>query len=204
LSAQEVAKYHVPLEGCPTELVIAVPIEFSHANTADSQQRRAAILEGLHANRARTARYSEIFLADWSSDTGFPHISVASLGSLLQSQGKISEEEWLNIREEVLESTVESRKALIESVAPKYIAGSKFDISAMRGEFAASFEETHTTIVTLSSGSGVVEGRHIEFISAVKLAYVHRCIAYVQVAVDAGHSDALRVLNGMIAKISIR
>jgi len=203
LSAQGTVQYSVPLEGCPTELKVAVPIEFSRASTAAAQQRRTAILDGLHANRARTAKYGEIFLTNWSSETNFPYISVASLGSLMKFQGQISEEDWLNVRSEFLESTEASRKAFFESLAPKYIAGSKFDIDSIRSEFPAVFEETDTTIVLLVSGSSVVEARRIEFISATKIVYANKCIANVQVVVDSDSLDGLRVLDGFIAKISI-
>jgi len=66
------------------------------------------------------------------------------------------------------------------------------------------FEEGDTTIVMVGSSTSVVEGQTLEVLTAAKLAYVHKCIATVQVAVDADAPNALGALNRYMSQVAIK
>ena len=202
--AQDISHYGVPLLGCPSQIKLSIPKEFSKADTAVEQKQRTKILDTLHANKARKARYSEIFLANWGSENGLPYISVSSLGTLIRSQGTISQSDWRKIRDEFLKSTTVSRQKLIEKQIQRYNAGSAVNAHTVRAEMPTLFEEGDTTIVMVGSSTSVVEGRTLEVLTAAKLAYVHKCIATVQVAVDADAPNALGVLSRYMSQVAIK
>ena len=84
--AGQTSAYPVRLEGCPSKLHIRIPAQFTRARGPVEVARRDAILDRLHSNPGRKARYSDVFLSDWKAEPGFPQISVASLGSVTQRQ----------------------------------------------------------------------------------------------------------------------
>jgi len=202
--AQELLTYAVPLEGCPSQIRLTIPREFSQADTPAKLKQRTTILDALHANKARKARYSEIFLANWASENGLPYISVSSLGSLIRSQGRISVSDWREIRSEFLKSTAASRQSIIEKQITRYNAGSAVNANTIRGQIPTLFEEGDTAIVIVGSSTSVVGARTLEVVSVAKLAYVHKCIASVQIALDASAPNALKTLDRYMSQVIIK
>lgn len=141
---------------------------------------------------------------NWASENGLPHISVSSLGSLIQFQGRISENDWRKIRSEFLKSTAVSRQSIIEKQISQYKAGSTKDINSIHAEIPDLFTEGDTTIVAVGSSASVVEGHQVEFLSATKLTYVHKCVASVQISIDANAPDALRTFNSYMSHLNIK
>ncbi len=203
-AAQELSTYAVRLEGCPSKIRLTIPREFSQADTAEKQKRRTAILDTIHANKARKARYSEIFLGNWASEDVFPYISVSSLGSLIRSQGSVSINDWRKIRGEFLKSTTASRQSMIEKQIQRYDAGRAVNATTIRAELPTLFEEGDRSIVIVGSSTYLVEDRALEVVWVAKLAYVHKCIAFIQIALDASAPNALKILDRQMSQVTIK
>lgn len=197
------ATYPVWLEGCPSELRLRVPSLFSRAAGADAIAFRSAILTQLHLNPGRKARYSEVLLTDWSEGTPFPQISVASLGSVIPRQGRITETEWLRLKREMLSASAAQRDQWVSEGLKKLAPGRPTEIEDIKGRISKLSEEKPNSIALFGTSTAVVSGRAMQLHSVSKLIYIRQCLAQVMTSVDATRPRALDELTRFASLIDV-
>ncbi len=195
--------YSVRIEGCPTLLQLHVPEEFSRAAGPAQLKRRDDILNRLHSNPGRKARHAEVLLADWNTTTGFPQISIASLGTLIQKQGSITEKDWNRLKSELLHSSMRQRQQWMNAHLQKLEPHSKPEVEKLRGRINDVSTGASNSITAFATSSAVIHGQPVKYESAATVIYSRRCVAYVVTAVDAEEPDALDRLLAIVAKIRV-
>ena len=194
--------YQATVEGCPATLVLTVPSEFQPAQTAAALATKARILDTLHANPARRARYSEVFLMDWDDPKGFPQLTVASLGSLIAHQGNISQEEWASIKSEFTSSTAEQRARILDQYLARSSSGASFPV--LKAQIDRLYPDTDDSFIIVGFGTGTVHSDEVAFLSAARVTYTQQCVAYTTIAVDADSPNALLELNRLMSQMSVK
>lgn len=194
----------ISIEGCPSQLSLTVPDEFTTAVTSEQRAQRSAVIEGLHRNPGRKARYSEVLFADWEAEARFPQILVASLGSTLQSQGRYSQAQW----QELKRTAVTSSKAQQEEWARRGLArlkpGMPANLTQVEGKVTRLREGGENDFTAFMDSTATVDGKPIRFYSAAKFNYAKQCLAYVTVSVEASDAVALERLVRFAEQISVR
>lgn len=201
--AGQASSYPVRLEGCPSEVHLQIPSQFSRARGPEEVARRDAILDRLHSNPGRKARYSDVFLSDWKADSGFPQISVASLGSVIQRQGQITDAEWQRIKKEIMGASQAQRERWVAQHIEKLKPGLPAEIRLLKSKVAAATEEKPNSIVALGTFTAVVSGRTFEYHSAAKFIYSKRCVVYLITAVDASRPRAVEELTQFVSLVEV-
>jgi hypothetical protein len=186
------SQYVVPLEGCPSKITLTIPREFVHASTPEARERRESIIARVHQNPYRKARYTEVFMADWDSPSGLPHIALASLGSLLKLQGRISPSEWNSIKREFLNLSEARREQLFREYAERVKKGGSPELNTLRTQLSGLFEETDNSLVILSTSTATIDSVEARFLSAAKMFYIRRCVAYIALSVLNRTAQKLR------------
>ena len=194
----------INIEGCPSQLSLTVPSEFSSAVTAEQRAQRSVLIEGLHRNPGRKARYSDVLFTDWDAETRFPQILVASLGSTLQSQGRYTQTQW----QEIKRTAVTSSKAQQEEWARRGLArlkpGMPANLKQVEGRVTRLAEGGANDFVAFMDSTATVDGKSVRLYSAAKFNYANQCLAYVTVSVDASDAGALERLVRFAERISVR
>ncbi len=196
-------RYLVSIEGCPSPLVLTVPVEFQPAQAPGAQETRTRILERLHTNPARVARYSDVYLIDWEEPTGFPQLTIASLGSLIQHQGRISTADWSSIKSEFLRLTEDQRAGLLEKSIARLETGSLPDSEVLNAQIEQLYRDSDDSLVMVALGKGETLDGEVDYLSAFRLTYVRQCIAYTTIAVNISAPDAIPMLNRFMTQLKV-
>ena len=193
----------VRMEGCPSDLRLVLPAKFSRANSPEQKARRNAILERLHSNPGRRARYADVFLTDWNSELAFPQISVASLGSFISRQGKISEIEWQQIKTDFVRATQAQHYQWMAQGIAKLKPGRSADIKTLESKIASVTADRPNAILALGTTKAVIGNEVVESHTAAKLIYAKRCVAYVIAAVKGSELEPMNELLQVVAAIEV-
>ena len=186
-------EYHkVQIPGCPTSIEIKVPDGFTLPSDAGQRRKKAQILDALHSNSARKARYSELFLKDWTAELNYPHVMIGTLGTVLKAQGHIGPEDWAGIKSEFMKLHANSalREQTLESKVKEYQAGSRAGYEMQHREIVDMFEEDENSLVMLATVRAQVNQTTLNLFSASKFVYVPRCLVQVIIAVSADDPSA--------------
>lgn len=192
---------YVTLEGCPSAIPLQIPAAFTRPSGRKQERLREDVISELHANPHRRMRYSELFMVDWESQYGMPQISVASLGTLIRAQGRISEETWQDIKRGLLTSSEAQREELMRQYRATVDPGNPEELRSLRTKLGSLYEESPNTVVILGQHEFSIRGIPIRSLGAAKVIYTRQCVAYVEVAVDSMDPAALRSLNTFVGQI---
>ncbi len=196
--------YSINVAGCPTKLKLHIPSYFTRPITSSETQDRDNIINKLHGNPGRKARYSEIFLTDWNSKETFPIIMVSSLGSLIKRQGKINIDEWRKLKSYLLKLTESQRKEVLRTGVMRLVENSDITFDFLSTRISSIVDPKENSIVTLAISKATVLERTINTLNAAKMIYNQNCIAYITVAVDAAPKNAFITLTNIISEIDIK
>jgi len=194
---------YVTLEGCPTAIPLQIPAAFTRASNSKQERLRDDVIRGLHANPYRKMRYSELFKIDWERGYGMPTISVASLGTLIHAQGRITEQTWREIKRELLTSSTARLEELMRRGRETIDPGNPPELASIRTRLGSLFEETADSVVILASHELSLEGIPMRVLGAAKVIYTRQCVAYVEVSVDATDPEAMRSLNEYVRHLKV-
>ncbi len=193
----------IRLEGCPSALRLVLPTKFSRAHGPEASARRDEILEGLHANPGRKARYSDVFFVDWKNELAFPQVSVASLGTFISRQGKITEAEWQGVKTELVSASQAQRDRWVAKSIAKFKPNRSNEIAALQSRIASITADRPNSIVAFGTSKAVVGGQLIESHTAAKFIYTKRCLAYVIAAVDGSAPNSFDELIQIASVIDV-
>jgi len=192
---------YVTLEGCPSAIPLQIPAAFTRPSGQKQERLRDDVIRELHANPHTPMRYSELFMIDWESRYGMPQISVASLGTLIRAQGRISEEAWQEIKRGLLTSSEAQREELMRQYRTTVYPGDPDEQRSLRTKLGSLYEEGPDTVVIVGQHEFSIRGVPIRALGAAKVIYTRQCVAYVEVTVDSMDPAALRSLNAYVSQV---
>ena len=194
----------ITIEGCPNQLSLHVPDDFFTAATLEQRAHRSAVIDRLHTNPGRKARYSEVLFIDWNDDSGFPQILVASLGSTRQSQGRLSETQWQELKRMVLTSSKLQQEAWMRQGLSRLRPGMPHDVQQVQGRILRLGDGGPNDLTIFGESQSTVTGKSFRIYTAAKFNYAKQCLAYVTVSVKASDENALVKLVQFAEQISVR
>jgi hypothetical protein len=193
----------ITIERCPSALSLRVPDEFSAAASAEHQAYRDAILNRLHENPGRKARYSEILITDWRLRSDMPQILVASLGTTLEAQGRMSESQWQELKRAALTSSKAQQEHWARQGLARLRPGMHADIQQVEGRVTRLVVGGPNDFTIFMNSTFTAAGSSQQVYTAAKFNYVKRCLAYIAVSVDASDDRALDTLTKIVERISV-
>mgnify|MGYP003584515347 CR=1 FL=1 len=199
--AREVA---VNIEKCPATLTLQVPSEFTAANDEWTRGLRSAVLDGLHANPGRKARYAELLLANWHSRKTLPSIAVGSLGSTFSHQGRFTRKNWEELRRDGLASSQSQMESWMKQGMARLKPGLPSNIEKMEGRVLSLRSGDPDELALFGESTGTVDGAAMRWYTVAKLAYAQMCIAYVLISVDASEPRALERLVEIAEQVRVK
>ena len=196
--------YSIKIVGCPTKLKLKLPGYFVRPVTPSEIQDRDNMIRGLHSNPGRKARYSEIFLTDWSNKETYPIIMVYSLGSLIKRQGKINAGEWYKLKTNFLKMTASQKKEALKTGIERLVESTGIAFDDLNSKISSITTTEDNSIVMLGVSRAIVLGKTVNTYNAAKMIYSNSCISAVTVAVDATPADSIVLLANIVSDIDIK
>lgn len=194
----------ITIEGCPSQLSLTVPTEFTVAATAEQRTHRSAVIDGLHRNPDRKARYSEVLFTKWDVNAGFPQILVASLGSTLKSQGRYTQAQWQELKRTAITSSKAQQEEWARRGLSRLRPGIQADAKNVKGKVIRLGEGGPSDFTMFMDSTATIAGQPVRLYSAAKFNYAKQCLAYVTVSVEASDEDALAKLVWFAEQVVVR
>lgn len=190
----------VDLVGVPSTATMEVPATFSPASSASEEVTEQTILTAAKKNEARPGSYSKVLARDWSTDLmQMTTLSIWQLGSTMEHQGEITQNQWQAILEKATEgmSDPEFRKR-VDSFQTR-----------IEDEAGASYDMSYPA-VTVRDGSLIIyktvqaqaDNRLVQHLVASKQMYDAGYIVVADVAVSVEKGPPVDSLRSYMRVIS--
>jgi hypothetical protein len=197
------ATFPISVVACPRKLNITVPTPMLPPRTADDKALKQRVLDGLHSNPGRTARYSEMFLADWSADNPVPSIFVSSLGSVRARQGKFTPEQWNELKAVALSANKSQREEWMRKGLAERRPGMPSGVGNVEGSVEGFFADRQTEFTAIGTANATYLDQPMNYLSAMKMVFVDGCIVHLTFYVDARESDARSALLALVRHTTV-
>lgn len=197
-------EFAVNIEQCPTTLTLRVPPEFTAAVDQQARGLRAAVLDGLHANPGRKARYADLFLVTWDSRKPLPSIAIGSLGSTLSHQGRLTRKNWEELRRDALTSSQAQMDSWMQQGMARLKPGMPSNLEKIEGRLLSLRDGDPDELALFGESTGTVDGTAMRWYTVAKLVYAQKCLAYVLISVDASESRALEHLVEISEQVTVK
>ena len=110
--------YSVVLPEFPRPATMAFPSGFRPASTMQEKSRHEDLMAYYRLNPGMKGNYEQAFLKDWQAPEPMPQIVVGTLGITKGKQGKISAENWAEIRKYLLQASQQEMDKVRQEITP--------------------------------------------------------------------------------------
>ena len=195
-------EYDVIIVNCPSLLTFEIPKPFRPASSEYERKLEKAIIDTHHLNRASKARYSRVFMQDWSPDK-LNKISFASLGSLLKHQGKISKSSWESLRDSTFNFNKSPYKEFAQAKQEEYAKGSPTSLKLVKMGEIKKFVADHNKAVMLQSIEAITNGKRKKAKAGVIYFYSKSCIATAYLSIEDKGPQSMDLLLSYIHDFNV-
>lgn len=195
--------YSVVLEEFPRPVTISLPAGYQPPRTVEEKNREKSLLEYFRLNPQRRGSYEVVFLENWQKTEPMPQIVIGTLGATRGKQGKITEENWREIRNYLLQATQQEIEKVRREITPKVFRASPINEEIEKELLWFEESSAPDSAVILSHISAKREHEQPEQFSARKVMYHKGYIVFANLAVDANQPDALREIRKKLEEIRL-
>ncbi|MCP4487103.1 MAG: hypothetical protein GY820_07265 [Gammaproteobacteria bacterium] len=195
-------EYNINIVNCPSLLTFEIPEAFRPASSEYEKELEQAIINTHHLNKASKAKYSRVFMKDWSPEK-LNKISFTSLGSLLKHQGKISITSWESLRDSNFNFNKSPYKELAQAKQEEYAKGAPTLLKLIKMGEIKEFVADHNKAVMLQSIDAMTNGKRKKAKAAVIYFYSKSCVATAYLVIDDKGSQSMDLLLGYIQRFNV-
>lgn len=181
---------------------IYVPAEFRLAGTGAELARRERLLNFYRLNSAIRGTYTEIFRANWDTVYPYPAMVVSTLATTKNMQGKISEEDWMELRALFRNSSTSQIAKYREQYQPGIRSNMPVDYSVLEEMMWAATSFDDRTVVMLLSEWQSEDTRYIE-LSARTVLYHDGYLIVLDFKEDASKPGAAARLRDWVSETRV-
>jgi len=195
-------KHEISIVNCPSKLTFEIPTDFSPPRTPDQLLLEKAFIGKLHANKASKVRYSQIFMREWQYDK-IDKINFASLGSLLEHQGRISNKSWRELRDSSFDFNKEPYRSLMQEKQQANVDGAPTLTKLIKTGKVTSFVAAHNKAVEIQPIEIVTNNKRKKAIVAAIFFYAKSCIAIAYLAVKDEGPESMDRLFSYVSEFNL-
>jgi hypothetical protein len=192
------------LESKTEPIELLVPSEFKTASTLSETSVRDNQLAALNSNPGRRTLYRDWMVYDWNAPEKMPWLMVASIGGLIERQGRIPQDEWNRLKTEMLSLQRKNLEGTIAVVERRIRDGAALNYEIAKRQVTDLFVSDSSSVTCVVDFVTETEFGSIDAWGAMKMVYTDRSVATVYVYVPKDHPDSLGVLQGLVQRVSVR
>lgn len=184
--------YSVSIPNCPTAIPFNIPNGFRHPSTPAERDLRTQILDSLHSNTARRARYREVLMQEWDDPYSSPSITFGTLGTVMEMQGKVSPAVWRSLRAELdkLKANRPEMQRLMNEGSRNLQRGSQADIQYRESGLLAVIDGDPNQFSMLQRTQATASGLPMDIYGGASFIYADKCLVYAVINVPAAIPEA--------------
>ena len=172
----------------PATACLQIPARFELPSSKEAWGIHDELLANLNGNPGRRERFFQVVYPDWD-DLGRDFILVGELGSLYARQGRVTQDDWDKIRDQIRKSELPETREKIEQQRRRIREGRSIPVpnEVIHGEVAVVGDHDFIIFAQVEFSSG---GRTAIQRIARKVMYSDGYVVFVEIALDGKEASS--------------